>query len=101
MLEAGDGQQALDVAVEHRPDVVLMDLAMPVVDGFDAIRSIRNHPDLRGLPIIAVTAYDRAVSRDGAESAGCDHYLSKPIDFHRLEVLVERLTDVRQKGAGK
>ena len=101
VLEASDGRQALEVAVRDRPDVILMDLAMPVVDGFEAIRSIRAHPDLRGLPVIAVTAYDRAISRDDAESAGCDYYLSKPIDFNRLEVLVERLTNVRQRGAGK
>ena len=91
VLEAGDGRQALEVAAESRPDLVLMDLAMPVVDGFDAIRSMREHPDLCGLPIIAVTAFDKAVSREGAGSAGCDYYLSKPIDFYRLEVLVEKL----------
>lgn len=101
VVEAGDGRQALEVAVASRPDVVLMDLAMPVVDGFDAIRSIRQHPELGGLPVIAVTAFDRAVSRDGADAAGCDHYLSKPIDFNRLEVLLEKITRRRQRGAGK
>jgi CheY-like chemotaxis protein len=101
VLEACDGRQALEVAVEHRPDLVLMDLAMPVLDGFDAIRSIREHPDLRELPVIAVTAFDRAVSRDQAQSAGCNYYLSKPIDFYRLEALVERITKVRPKRAGK
>ena len=101
VLEASDGRQALEVAAEHRPDLVLMDLAMPVLDGFDAIRSIRAHPDLRELPVIAVTAFDRAVSRDQAQSAGCDYYLSKPIDFYRLEALVERITKVRPKRARK
>jgi CheY-like chemotaxis protein len=101
VLEAGDGRQALEVAVQNRPDVVLMDLAMPMVDGFDAIRSIRQHPDLCGLPVIAVTAYDRAISRDKAESAGCDYYLSKPIDFNRLEMLVAKLTNMRTRGTGR
>jgi two-component system, cell cycle response regulator DivK len=100
VLEANDGRQALEVAVENRPDVVLMDLAMPVVDGFDAIRAIRKHPELGGLPIIAVTAYDRAVSRDKADSVGCDHYISKPIDFYRLKVLVEKLINARRNAAG-
>src|SRR5215213_10314918 len=92
VLEAGDGRQAYDVTVESRPDLVLMDLSMPVVDGYDAIRSIRGREEFSRLPIIAVTAFDRADSRDGAAEAGCDHYLSKPIDFRRLEVLVEKLT---------
>jgi CheY-like chemotaxis protein len=92
VLEAGDGRQAYEMTVESRPDLVLMDLSMPVVDGYDAIRSIRGREEFSRLPIIAVTAFDRAVSRDGAAAAGCDYYLSKPIDFKRLEVLVERLT---------
>lgn len=92
VLEAGDGRQAYEMTVESRPDLILMDLSMPVVDGYDAIRSIRGREEFSRLPIIAVTAFDRAVSRDGAAEAGCDYYLSKPIDFKRLEVLVEKLT---------
>jgi len=92
VLEAGDGHEAFEVTVESKPDLVLMDLSMPSVDGFDAIRSIRGHEEFARLPIIAVTAFDRADSRDSAEAAGCDHYLSKPIDYYRLRVLVEKLT---------
>lgn len=92
VLEAADGRQAFDVTVESRPDLVLMDLSMPVVDGFDAIRAIRGREEFARLPIIAVTAFDRADARDGAAAAGCDYYLSKPIDFNRLEVLVDKLT---------
>jgi CheY-like chemotaxis protein len=98
VLEAGDGREAFEAVVESRPDLVLMDLSMPVVDGFDAIRSIRGREEFARLPIIAVTAFDRAVSRDGAAAAGCDHYLSKPIDFKRLEVLVEKLTKPGREG---
>jgi CheY-like chemotaxis protein len=92
VVEAADGREAYEKAVEHRPDLVVMDLSMPVVDGFEAIRSIRAREEFSGLPVIAVTAFDRAVARDGAEAAGFDYYLSKPIDFKRLEVLVEQLT---------
>ena len=92
VLEACDGREAFDAVVESRPDLILMDLKMPVVDGYDAIRSIRGREEFASLPIIAVTAFDRADSREGAASAGCDHFLSKPIDFRRLEVLVEKLT---------
>ncbi|HWS87553.1 MAG TPA: response regulator [Pyrinomonadaceae bacterium] len=92
VVEASDGHEAYEMTVEHRPDLVVMDLSMPVADGYEAIRSIRAREEFSGLPIIAVTAFDRAISRDGAEAAGFDHYLSKPIDFKRLEVLVEKLT---------
>lgn len=92
VVEASDGREALEQAVEHRPDLVVMDLSMPIADGYEAIRSIRAREEFASLPVIAVTAFDRAVSRDGAEAAGFDHYLSKPIDFKRLEVLVEKLT---------
>ena len=92
VLEASDGREAFEAVVESRPDLVLMDLTMPVVDGFDAIRSIRGREEFSRLPIIAVTAFDRADAREGAAAAGCDHFLSKPIDFKRLEVLVEKLT---------
>ena len=96
VLEASDGREAFEVVVESHPNLVLMDLSMPRVDGFDAIRSIRGREEFASLPIIAVTAFDRADSRDGAAAAGCDHYLSKPIDFKRLEVLVEKLTKARR-----
>ena len=92
VVEAADGREAVEKAVRHRPDLVLMDLSMPVADGYEALRSIRGHEDFAGLPAIAVTAFDRADARDGAEAAGFDYYLSKPIDFKRLQVLVEQLT---------
>jgi two-component system, cell cycle response regulator DivK len=91
VLEASDGREAFEAVVESRPDLVLMDLSMPVVDGYDAIRDIRGREEFARLPIIAITAFDRAVARDGAAKAGCDHFLSKPIDFNRLEVLLEKL----------
>jgi two-component system cell cycle response regulator DivK len=92
VVEAADGREAFEMTVEERPDLVLMDLSMPIVDGFDAIRSIRARPEFSALPIIAVTSFDKADSRGGAEAAGCDYYLSKPIDFYRLEALLEKLT---------
>lgn len=98
VLEASDGRQAYETTVESRPDLVLMDLSMPVVDGYDAIRSIRAREEFARLPIIAVTAFDRALARDEAAAAGCDYYLSKPIDFNRLEVLVDKLTRANRGG---
>lgn len=92
VVEAADGREAYEMAVEHRPDLVVMDLSMPVADGYEAIRSIRAREEFSSLPAIAVTAFDRAVARESAQAAGFDHYLSKPIDFKRLEVLLEKLT---------
>ena len=91
VVEAADGWEAYEMAVGHRPDLVIMDLSMPVADGYEAIRSIRGRDEFASLPVIAVTAFDRADARDGAEAAGFDYYLSKPIDFKRLEVLVDKL----------
>ena len=92
VIEASDGREAVEKTIWHRPDLVVMDLSMPVADGYEAVRSIRSREEFSALPVIAVTAFDRAVARDEAEAAGFDHYLSKPIDFKRLEVLVEKLT---------
>jgi chemosensory pili system protein ChpA (sensor histidine kinase/response regulator) len=101
VLEASDGSEAYESVVESRPDLVLMDLSMPRVDGYDAIRSIRARAEFARLPIIAVTAFDRADARDGAQAAGCDYFLSKPIDFNRLEVLVEKITRAARDGGDR
>ena len=90
-VEASDGRHAVEAAIGERPDLILMDLAMPQVDGFEAIRLIRGHEELREVPIIAMTAYDMAEFLDKADEAGCDLYISKPIDFQRLSVLIEKL----------
>ena len=91
VIEAADGQQAVAAAVSHRPDLILMDLVMPVLDGFDAVTRLREHPELRDVPVVAMTARDVAASRDMAEDVGFDQYLSKPLDFLRLNVVIEKL----------
>lgn len=91
VAEASDGQEVIAVALRERPDLILMDLSMPGLDGFDAIRGVRGHQELSGIPAVAVTGHDTAGSRDGAESAGFDYYLSKPVDYLRLGVVIERL----------
>lgn len=91
VIEAADGQQAVAAAVSQRPDLILMDLVMPVLDGFDAVRQVREHEELRGVPVVAMTARDVAAARDMAEDVGFDQYLSKPLDFLRLNVVIEKL----------
>ena len=94
VIEAADGQQSVAAALSRRPDLILMDLIMPVVDGFEAFRQVREHAELRGVPVIAMTARDAAASRDRAADLGFDQYLSKPLDFLRLNVLIEQLLGI-------
>lgn len=91
VTEAADGREAVAVALRERPDLILMDLSMPGLDGFEAIRDVREHQELSRIPAVAVTGRDTAGSRDGAESAGFNYYLSKPIDYLRLGVVIEKL----------
>ncbi len=77
---AGDGQQALDLAREHRPALVIMDLSMPVLDGWEATRRLRADPELQQIPVLALTAHAMVGDREKAMGAGCNAYLTKP--FH-------------------
>lgn len=91
VVEAVNGREAVEVALREHPRVILMDLAMPQVDGFAAIREVREHAELADVRVVAVTAFDMAEARDKSRSVGCDHYISKPIDFNRLFVMLEKL----------
>ena len=91
ILEASDGAQAVEVAARERPGVILMDLTLPVVDGFDATRRIRQNPELRDTIVIAVTAHQEPDFRSKAMEAGCTAYVTKPIDFDWLDDLINSL----------
>lgn len=84
VLLATDGEQAVQLALAERPDVVLMDMNLPVRDGWQAAREIRADPRGKGLGIIALTAHAMADDRQRAIEAGCDDYETKPLDFARL-----------------
>ena len=91
ILEAADGEQAVEVAARERPEIILMDLNLPKLDGFDATRRIRSNPELSGAIIVAVTAYPDADHRARALAAGCNAYVTKPIDFDFLKDLLTNL----------
>ena len=91
VVEATDGEQAVKVALEENPTIILMDLSLPKLDGLAATREIRRHKGLRSVPILAVSAHDGAESREAALEAGCDEYMTKPIDFDQLNSIVDRL----------
>ncbi len=80
LLLGHDGEEAIELAVKHGPDLILMDVQMPVMDGFEAVRRIREHPALRATPIIMVTTLDQASSALDGYAAGCDDYIVKPFD---------------------
>ena len=78
LTEAENGEEAIASVARRRPDLILMDIQLPVMDGYEATRRIRTNPDLRSVPIIAVTSYALAGDEDKALAAGCNGYVTKP-----------------------
>lgn len=91
--EAVNGVEAVTRAEHDEPQIILMDLSLPVVDGLAATRRIRQLPELKDVPIIAVSAHDTLDFHSEALAAGCDAYITKPIDYGELEGLIERLLE--------
>ncbi len=98
VLEAINGEEAVRIAVSERPDLILMDLSLPLLDGLAATRRIRERDGLRNVPIVAVSAHDTADFHAEALAAGCNDYVTKPIDFDQLEQLLHRLLPEKTAG---
>jgi two-component system cell cycle response regulator DivK len=90
VVEASDGEQAVELAVQKHPALILMDLSLPKMDGLAATRQIRQHRELGNTPIVAISAHDSPESRSDALEAGCNEYVTKPIDFDQLGAIVKR-----------
>jgi two-component system, cell cycle response regulator DivK len=90
VLEAANGQEAIEVAQREHPDLIVMDLDLPILDGIGATQYLRQQPDTKHLPIVAVTAYPMSFTRVKAFAKGCDEYLRKPIDFDEFEKVLMR-----------
>lgn len=84
MIEATDGAECLNLVKEQRPDLILMDLQMPVMDGYTAITALKNDPRTKDIPIISVTSFAMMGDREKAFEAGTDDYIAKPIDIKEL-----------------
>ena len=91
VLEAADGRRAIEVALRDRPDVILMDISMPVIDGLTATKRIREDERMRETIIVALTAHYEAPYRADALAAGCNAYTTKPIDYNWLNELLGQL----------
>jgi len=84
MTEAEDGEQALAAVAMERPDLILMDIPLPIMGGYEAVRLLKADPALRSIPIIAVASYDLNGDEEKARAAGCDDYVPKPYSPHEL-----------------
>jgi two-component system cell cycle response regulator DivK len=91
VLVADDGEAGCAKAMAEKPDVILMDLDLPVVDGWEASRRLKRNPATRDIPIIALTAHAMSGSREKALAAGCDEFDTKPVDFDRLMQKINQL----------
>jgi two-component system cell cycle response regulator DivK len=87
ITEAEDGEQALEAIAKQRPDLILMDIQLPIIDGYTATRKIKADPAMRSIPIIAVTSYALSGEEKKAREAGCDDYVPKP--FSPLQLLAK------------
>ena len=88
---AMDGQQGIDLARSERPDIILMDMSLPVIDGWEATRRVKADDATRSVPVIGLTAHAMAGDREKAIEAGCDDYDTKPVELDRLIGKIERL----------
>ena len=91
MVEANDGAEGVAKATEHKPDLILMDIQMPVMDGYEATRRIKANPDLKSIPIVAVTSYALSGDEEKTRAAGCDAYIAKPYSPRQMLAKVREI----------
>jgi two-component system cell cycle response regulator DivK len=84
VITAEDGKQGVDLAMQERPDLILMDMSLPVLDGWGATRMLKSFPETKDIPVIALTAHAMAGDKEKAHQAGCDDFDTKPVDLDRL-----------------
>lgn len=98
VLLAGNGQEALEAARAGKPDLILMDLSLPVMDGWEATRRLKADDETRAIPVIALTAHAMAGDREKALEAGCDDYDAKPVEMPRLLDKIRALLEPHAPG---
>jgi two-component system, cell cycle response regulator DivK len=93
LVEAADGAEGVAMAAEHKPDLILIDIQMPVMDGYEATRRIKADPALAAIPVIAVTSYALSGDEQKARDAGCDGYIAKPFSPRQMLAKVREILD--------
>jgi len=91
VVMAVDGQQAVDMATSEKPAIILMDMSLPVIDGWEATRQVKANPGTSSIPVIALTAHAMAEDEAKARAAGCDDFDTKPVDIQRLVGKIQTL----------
>jgi len=91
VVVAGDGSQGVETARQEQPDLILMDISLPVMDGWEATRILKADPSTQAIPIMALTAHAMAADREKCLEAGCDEYETKPVDLNRLLLKIQAL----------
>ncbi|MES1258108.1 MAG: response regulator [Acidobacteriota bacterium] len=94
VLLANDGQEGVESAASHLPDLILMDMSLPVLTGWDATRQLKERPETARIPVVALTAHALSGDREKAIGAGCDGYETKPVEMNRL---LETITQLLQR----
>src|SRR4030042_6055579 len=98
VIEAGDGLEGIKMAKEHKPDLILMDIQMPVMDGIAAGKILKNDPETKNIKIIALTSFAMKGDKEKIMDEGFDDYIAKQIDIRRLPELVKKALEVKNKG---
>jgi CheY-like chemotaxis protein len=93
VLLAADGMQGILMAESHEPDLILLDMSLPVIDGWEAARRLKTSEATKDVPVIALTAHAMSGDREKALAAGCDDYDTKPVDFAQLLVKIQAMLD--------
>ena len=91
VVMAHDGERGLELAKSENPDLILMDISLPKMDGWQATRLLKGNPETKGIPVIALTAHALSTDRQKAFEIGCDDYDTKPVEFGRLSEKIEHL----------
>ncbi len=99
VVVAQDGIEAVEKAVEEPPDVIIMDMIMPKMDGFQAASSIRQNPKTKNIPILAATALARPGDRERCLESGCDGYIAKPFTHRQLGAAIDKVLEIRAEPA--
>jgi two-component system, cell cycle response regulator DivK len=98
VLIAVDGQEGVDMAHSESPSLILMDMSLPVMDGWEAVRALKDNPETQSIPVLGLSAHAMTPDRDKAIKAGCDDYDTKPVDIKRLMGKIQALLEQNDAG---